>query len=66
MLKEVRNLPSDEKLEFYNIWVVVNLELRDRYGLAERRPVTADDVLHAIRDKAFELDDLPEELHRLM
>jgi hypothetical protein len=45
---------------FYNSWVVVNLELRDRYGLAERRPVTADDVLHAIRDEAFELDDLPE------
>ena len=45
---------------FYNIWVIVNLELRDRYGLAERRPVTADDVLHAIRDEAFELDDLPE------
>jgi len=45
---------------FYNIWVVVNPELRDRYRLAERRPVTADDVLHAIRDEAFELDDLPE------
>lgn len=45
---------------FYNIWVVVNLELRDRYGLVEQRPVTADDVLHAIRDEAFGLDDLPE------
>ena len=43
---------------FYNLWVVVNLEFRHRYGLAERRPVTSDDVLHAIRDEAFELDDL--------
>jgi len=45
---------------FYNIWVVVNLELRERYGLAERRPLTADDLSHAIRDEAFELNDLPE------
>lgn len=45
---------------FYNIWVVVNLELRDRYGVLERRPVTSDDVLHAIRDEAIELDDVPE------
>lgn len=45
---------------FYNIWVVVNLELRHRFKLPSRRPLTSDDVLHAIRDRAFELDDLPE------
>ena len=43
----------------FHLWVVVNLEFRDRYGLAERRLVTSDDVHHAIRDEVFELDDLP-------
>lgn len=45
---------------FYNVWVVVNLELCDRYDLPDRRPVSADEVLHTIRDEAFEIDDLPE------
>jgi hypothetical protein len=45
---------------FYNVWVLVNLELRDRYGLDDRRPLTAADVLHAIRDHAIKMDDLPE------
>lgn len=45
---------------FYNIYVMVNMELRHRFRLPSRRPLTADDVLHVIRDCAFELDDLPE------
>jgi hypothetical protein len=51
---------------FYNIWVIVNLELHDRYSVLEHRPVTIDDVLHTIRDEAFELDYLPEYLYQLM
>ena len=45
---------------FYNIWVLVNLELRDRYDLSDRRPLTSDEVLHAVRDITFEMD-APEE-----
>jgi hypothetical protein len=44
---------------FYNMWVLVNLEVQERYRLSERRPLTSDDVLHAIRDRAFEIEDLP-------
>ena len=58
--RRVRALHFNLAQLFYNIWVVVYLELRNRYGLGERRPVTSDDVLHAIRDEAFELEDLPE------
>jgi IS4 transposase len=45
---------------FYNIWMLVNLELRDRYDLSDRRPLTSDEVLYAIRDITFEMDT-PEE-----
>jgi hypothetical protein len=46
---------------FYNVWVVVNLELRDRYGLAERGPVTADDILDLVCERLVHLHrDRPE------